>query len=284
MHPRSQISIFVITILFIYSFLFYFQLTLQLKLDFYSFYTSAIAYLKGVNPYKTTVIYFLPKPAIIPENLNPPFFLQLFSPLARMQFKMALLLWDVLSLCLGVIGALLCFYIISSQSYFKKNWFVFLFIYLAMYSTLINTSYGQLGGILLFFIITGYYFFLQKNDYLSGILWGIIISLKLFPALLFIYVLNQKRYRVFFIMCVICLLAFLWPLIIKGTIIYSLYFKMISNLIWHGGNWNASISGFLFRIIFPGKGYHNILFIKLAYLSIYLCHFINLVYKKNYSF
>ncbi|MBL7481506.1 glycosyltransferase family 87 protein [Legionella bononiensis] len=257
-------------ILFIYCMLFYYMRALQLRLDFYSFYASALAYLEGLVPYKTIVASFLPNPVVVPENLNPPFFLQLISPLARFNIKTASSLWFGISLISGIWGALLSLHLISPATYFKHHWLTYLFIYLAMYSTLMNTSYNQIGGILLFFVSVGYYFYLQQRDYWAGFLWGIIIAIKLFPALLFIFAFSQKRYTLIAVMLLTVLLACLWPLLARGPEIYALYFKMILNIPWQGGNWNASISGFLFRLFTLEYAHQHLFLIKIIYLCVSL--------------
>lgn len=244
--------------------------TLQLRLDFYSFYASASAYIEGLNPYKAIVASFLPNSVVIPENLNPPFFLQLISPLAQLNIKAASSLWFGISLISGIWGALLGLHLMSSPGFFKKNWLTYLCIYLAMYSTLMNTSYNQIGGILLFFVTVGYYFFLRQHDYWAGIFWGIIIAIKLFPALLFIFAFSQKRYKLIAVMLLTVLLACLWPLLAKGPEIYALYFKMIFNIQWQGGNWNASISGFLFRLFTLEFAHQHLFVIKIIYFFVFL--------------
>ncbi|KTD44829.1 glycosyltransferase family 87 protein [Legionella quateirensis] len=257
-------------ILFIYCMLFYYMRTLQLRLDFYSFYASVLAYLEGLNPYKAIIATFLPNSVVVPENLNPPFFLQLISPLAHLNIKTASSIWFGISLISGIWGALLSLHLISPTAYFNQHWLTYLCIYLAMYSTLMNTSYNQIGGILLFFVTAGYYFFLRHRDYWAGIFWGIIIAIKLFPALLFIFAFSQKRYKLMASMLLTVLLACLWPLLVRGPDIYVLYFKMILNIPWQGGNWNASISGFLFRLCTLDYARQHLFIIKIIYLCVSL--------------
>ena len=256
--------------LLMYGLLLYFLQLTQLRLDFSSFYAAALAYTHGTDPYKTLVTSYSIIPEKLPANLNPPFFLMLLSPLTHLNFKLASSLWFICSFILGNIGALLCFKISCSEDFFKKNWLLLLFIYLGMYSTLMNTVVGQIGGFLLFFIMAGYYFYLQRHDYLAGIFWGIIIAIKLFPALLFIFILSQKRYKALLITFISCLLAFLLPLIVKGKVIYSLYLSLLTRMLWFGDNWNGSLYGFLFRLFVDIKSYHNLALIKTIYPFLFI--------------
>jgi hypothetical protein len=255
--------------IFIYCLLFYFLQTSQLRLDFASFYSAAAAYAEGANPYTNLVASYLSTPTKLPANLNPPFFLQLLSPLTSLNFQLVSSIWYLCSFILGIIGALLSFKLSCSEDFFKKYKINLLFIYLGMYPTFINAGIGQVGSILLFFIMTGYYFYLQKQDYLAGTFWGFIIAIKLFPALLFLFVLSQKRYKVLIIMLMTCLLAFLLPCLVKGVAIYSLYFNMLPRVAWFGDNWNASLYGFLFRLFIDVKSLGNSWLIQCIYLVLF---------------
>ncbi len=257
-------------ILGIYGLLFYYLQTSQLRSDFATFYSSALAYSQGTDPYVNLIASYFAVPIKLTANLNPPFFLQLLVPLTYVNYQFAASLWFLCSLFLGIIGALLGFQLICTKEFFKKYWLTFLFIYLGMFSTLMNTGIGQVGAICSFFIIMGYYFYLRKYDYLVGIFWGFIISLKLFPALLFLFVLNQKRYKVFFIMLFCCAIAFLIPVWQKGITIYSIYFNMLSRVAWYGDNWNASLYGFLFRLFINMQSLHGIWLLKIIFLILFI--------------
>lgn len=256
--------------LLIYCLFFYFLITSQLRLDFSSFYSAAIAYTKGINPYQSLIASYFVIPVKLPANLNPPFFLQLMSPLAQLNYQLASSLWLICSIILGGIGALLSFKLTCSDDYFKKYWLALLFIYLGMFSTLMNTGAGQIGGVLLFFIMTGYYCYLRRLDSLAGIFWGVIIAIKLFPGLLFLFVFNQKRYKVFLVMLITCLLACLLPFLIKGAEVYSFYVKMLPYISWFGDNWNASLYGFIFRLFIDEKSSQNLVLIKITYLFFFI--------------
>ncbi|HBI21294.1 MAG TPA: hypothetical protein DDY37_01680 [Legionella sp.] len=122
-------------------------------------------------------------------------------------------------------------------------------LYLAFYPTIINTTIAQLGTVIAFFIVMGYYFYTKKRDVLAGVMWGIIIAMKFFPGLLFFYTVKQRRYRVMAIMALTLLVLSIMPGLVYGVKIYSHYFRMLSHLAWYGDNWNASINGFVFRVL-----------------------------------
>lgn len=70
---------------------------------------------------------------------------------------------------------------------FKKYWGHFILFYLAMYPTMINIIFGQLGNFLLFFIALGYYFFARKKrDCLAGFFGELSLLLSYFLPYFFL--------------------------------------------------------------------------------------------------
>jgi hypothetical protein len=256
-------------LLFIYSLLFYLQINLHLRIDFTSFYTAAIAYSSNLNPFQDLVPSFLPATKL-PANLNPPAFLQLISPIIHLHFITALSLWFILSLLLGISGTLISFYLSTTKEHFKKNWPMFILLYLAMYPTIMNSSIGQLGGLVLFLTMAGYYFFLRQKDFWSGLFWGCLIAIKLFPGLLFLFVLSQKRYKVFSIMLLCCVSLSLIPLLTKGESIYFLYTHLLSQVFWYGESWNGSLFGFLVRIFVNADTHQGMYYTQIVYYVLFV--------------
>ncbi|ASQ47161.1 glycosyltransferase family 87 protein [Legionella clemsonensis] len=231
-----------------YGVLFYFILTFQQGIDFASFYSSAQMLITGNNPYQTLVAHYLPVVKKLACNLNPPFVLMLFSPLAKLNYHSALAIWWIISLILSLIAARLVFKHAFSVHFYQQNWPNLYLLYLAFFGILMDRAITQLGALLVFCIILGYHFYSKKKDYLAGALWGFVIALKFFPALLFFYVCLQKRYQAFAIMLSVALLLSLLPLMVYGTQIYKDYLAMMPQVQWYGDNWNASVYGYLFRI------------------------------------
>jgi hypothetical protein len=118
-----------------------------------------------------------------------------------------------------------------------------------MYATLINTAIAQCGTILFFFLMLGYYCYKKNRPYLTGLFWGIIIAIKLFPALLFFYMMRQRRIKILIVMSVTVVILWLIPYELYGISIYKNYLHMLSLVRWYGDSWNASIYGFLFRTL-----------------------------------
>ncbi len=250
---RRYQQIGILVLLSFYGLLSYFIFKQYQRVDFSSFYLSSQALLHDENPYRNFFTTYLSSIKILPANLNPPFVLWVFKFLARLSYANALLVWFCFSLFLGIIGFIITVRYAFSSHFLQKNHANLYLLYFAFFSTLMNFVTQQFGCILLFLIMLGYYFYLNHRDYLAGLLWGIIIAMKLFPALLFFYVLKQDRKRVFVSMLVTFLIAVFLPVLVHGSVIYKQYFKMMSNVFWYGDDWNASIYGFIFRLFFGGE-------------------------------
>ncbi|KTD05982.1 hypothetical protein Lgra_2759 [Legionella gratiana] len=267
MSSRYQRICFSTALFSIYCVLLYFILTHHQKLDFSSFYSTVHALLQGENPYKNLTASYLPTNNQLSANLNPPIVLWLFNPLGYLSYSNALLVWSVLSLILGFLGAVIVFRYAFSAAFLQKNYLNVSLLYFAFFATLMNVTTLQLGTLLFFLIMVGYYFYLHHSDYLAGVFWGMIIAIKLFPALLFFYALKQKRFKVLGVMLITLVIAWLIPMWVYGGTIYKQYYAMMSGVFWYGDGWNASIYGFICRLFHCYGTEKHLLLIDVLYLS-----------------
>lgn len=239
----------ITALVILYSLLFYFIFTHAIRIDYTCFYSGSKALLQGQNPYQTLFTTYFPTVKKVSLNLNPPIVLMLFSPLSKQTYSASLMLWSVISFILGLIAMTVSFKLAFTPAFLKKNKPALYLLYFAFYPALINTAIGQLGTFIACFMMVGYAFYIKKWDVPAAVMWGVIIAMKLFPGLLFCYVLMQRRYKVASIMAATILTVSMIPWLVYGSSIYSNYFSMLSHLAWYGDNWNASINGFLFRIL-----------------------------------
>jgi alpha-1,2-mannosyltransferase len=249
----------------IYGLLFYCVLTYRYRLDFSSLYSACQALSKNDNPYQVFLSTYLPTIKQLPVNLNPPILFWLFSPFTYLNYHYAVALWSLLSLLLGIQSVHLVFQYAFSPSFLKKNAFYLYAMYLLFFATIVNTAIAQLGTLLLFFIMNGYHCYMTKRDWSAGIWWGLAISIKFFPGLLFIFVLLQKRLRVGLSMLLTFLLMSFIPLFFYGVKIYTHYLAILPHTLWYGDSWNASLYGMLFRLFGALDKAENILLIKFIY-------------------
>lgn len=245
----------VILIGLLYGLIFYFSLKLELRTDFTTFYTTANAFFTSHTPYQETKLTIWDSNINVGINLNPPFFLYLLQPLTKISFIPAFFLWQIGSLLLGLAGFLIALRIATAESgstppvsLLELYFWPITMSYLLFYPTLMNASFGQIANTLFFLIMAGYYCYLQRRDLLAGIFWGLAIAIKIFPGLLFVFVLHQRRYFVFAIMLLCNVTALSLPLLTHDAQIYTQYFEIIHHITWYGDTGNASLLGFLARV------------------------------------
>lgn len=231
----------------LYAVIIHLVLNFQIRIDFSPFYASSQALQHGHNPYVNLTAYFLPGTPLLPANLNPPLFLLLFSPLSHLNYETALSIWMVISLIMGLLGILIVIKLAFPRPFIRQYWAYLLSFNLLFYATVANTGIAQVGTPLLFFIMAGYLCYRHKHDTLAGVLWGFIIAIKFFPALLFFLVLSEKRYRVFGVMFLTVLVLSIVPWIVYGAALNQYYFSMLQRVLWYGDSWNASLYGFIIR-------------------------------------
>lgn len=261
---QSSFTIFMLVFLAImYAMVFYSIFTGKALTDYPPFYRSSLALGNG-NPYTMT--------QKIATNLNPPVFMLIIKPLTFFSYFPSLFLWMAISLTLGFIAAKIAFRIIFSEEFLQKNWINLYLIYFSFYPTLMDISIAQIGQIMFFFLIIGYDFYLKKKDRMAGLFWGIIISIKFFPALLFFYVYKQQRMEVFKVMLLTFFVCCLIPFLIYGSGIYFNYFTMVSKILWYGDSWNASLYGFLFRQLINTRIqiYHDLMPVEVLFLCLFI--------------
>ena len=277
---KSKWPILALLLIIFYIIIFYFVLTYKFPLDFSSLYYAGQNLIEGINPYSSLFANHLEQSRELPANLNPPFAILLFSPLNYLSFINALSFWSIFSFILGLIGAYISFKYAFSKSFIKKNWPYLYIFYLSFFATIIDTAIAQLGALILFLIMIGYHFYKKHNDYAAGLSWGIIISIKLFPALLFIYALIKKRYKICACIIIVFFLSWLIPFLIYGNTIFTKYFITLSKVDWYGDNWNGGVYGLISRF-FVDTNYNanNLIAAKITFCIIFFISMIFYIYK-----
>jgi Glycosyltransferase family 87 len=237
----------------VYALFFYHYFTKPYAIDFTSFYASRLALAAGFDPYTKILPEHMLLFTTIATNLNPPFFLWLVSPFTYLSYKLSFLIWSMLSFILGIWGVRLIIKLVGPKILPKQQAFYYL-IYCSIFPVFINTARGQVGALLLFLIIAGYYFFQHKRCYLAGFLWGTAVAIKFFPGLLILHALVQRRYRVTASILLTAAVFSIIPVIFYGIDIYLQYFTMLSKVDWYGDGWSCSLYGYIFRLFMDAQG------------------------------
>ncbi|MDP3558817.1 MAG: glycosyltransferase family 87 protein [Legionellaceae bacterium] len=267
-HKKRYTFMFGVLFCF-YTWLLYKVLDTNWKNDFFCFYNSAKNLLHHLNPY---VPYDIPgKFENMPINYNPPFTIITESILALFSRPVATALWILLSLGAVSIGYKIVLTLLPQKALSKKYpWFVFLCV-LSSTCVIKNALTGQMGNFLFLLLIAGYYFYQQKKDLPAGIFWGILTSLKFFPALLLIYSWQKNRARVAYIMLITIVVCSSFPYFIYGSAPYFQYIAALkTSVIVINASWNASILGLMARLTSPTS--------TLSYYSYYHVHNLDLLF------
>ncbi len=244
-------------------------------MDFCSFYSTGLALSRGDDPYQNLLTSYLPVVKKIASNLNPPIVLWIFHPLSMLHFHHALIIWVLLSMVFNLVGAKLAFPMAFSKVFLKQNQSNLYLLFFMMFAMLMGTSIAQLGGLLLCLTMAGYYCYEKKQDILAGIFWGLLFAMKLFPGLLLLFALKQKRHTVLITMILVFTLLWMIPGYVYGLDCYRQYFAMLNGIHYYGASWNGSLQGYVFRL-FDSR---ELLITAAGFITILCWYFINM--KKN---
>lgn len=224
--------------------------------DYNKFYASAQFALEGGSIYHpATAARFVPNgPAeegeILGPNLNPPFQTLLFLPLARLALPDFFLAWSLLSLALGVAGALLLARTAVPPGPERRAAEAgALLLLLCSYPTWLGVELGQLSLLLLALLAAAWAAQRAGREGLAGTILGVALSIKLFAGLFLLMLLVQRRWR-----ALLCALAGLLACnalaaAVLGASDYARYVEVLGAVTWLDRSWNASVTGFLERII-----------------------------------
>jgi len=157
-------------------------------IDFRVYYEASQDFLKGINPYQP--LYFQK----IPFNYPPSAFIFLL-PLVLFPLKVSQIIWLVLSF-LFLFG----FAWILFQLYIpRKEWWLKLLLtsfLLQNFPTKFTLVMGQANFLVLFLLITSFFFYLRQKSHLAGLFLGLATALKISPIFLIIFFLARKELKI----------------------------------------------------------------------------------------
>jgi hypothetical protein len=186
-------------------------------------------------------------------NLNPPFQTLLLLPFGWVEYSKAYWLWSLFSVVSGL-AAVRLIYGARRKCFSGKAWnfwlTVIFFFYFPTYTTV---HLGQFSLFIFFLLILAWSLTRQKKDLIAGILFGLLLSLKIFTGLFLLYFLLKKRWRLLGWYLGSFAFLSLLALGVFGSGTYLNYFSALKTVDWQAASWNASIFGFMTRI-FGGSG------------------------------
>jgi|GEM_PF-293016 len=197
--------------------------------DFAGYYTGSHLLLKGdytaaydmkalndhiaAAGYKTGLVSYAP---------FPPFTSLIFAPFTILPMGMAKLLFNLLSALLFLFTVARAIHQLSISRYFALVIPIIFFIPIVN-----NIFFGQAYLLLCSLLLEGFLAHQRRRLTLSSLLWGTAILLKLFPALLFLFLLFRRKYRALLYLSIACALLLTGSLLINGIHSWEYYIAHI---------------------------------------------------------
>ncbi|GAA4457683.1 hypothetical protein GCM10023092_24770 [Rurimicrobium arvi] len=152
----------------------------------------------------------------------PPFTSLVFAPFYAIPVATAKLLFSIISCICFVISLL------RAWRYFHIPVQALLLIPLVFFLPLVNNIFFGQSYLLLFcLLLEGFMAFRKDRPAVASVFWGVAILFKLFPAVLFFYLLSAKRMKHCLYLGVSCLLLFLLSLAVNGSAVWLFYLRDI---------------------------------------------------------
>jgi hypothetical protein len=186
--------------------------------DFAGYYTGSRFLLKGDFPgaydmqalndhiaaagYKAELVSYAP---------FPPFTSLIFAPLTLFPMTTAKFLFNFISASLFLLT------VARAIRYFGISRYFALVVPVIFFIPIINNIFfGQAYLLLCILLLEGFMAHQERRYWLSSLLWGIAIVFKLFPALIFAYLLFRRKYRSLIYLSMSCILLFTLSVLING--------------------------------------------------------------------
>jgi hypothetical protein len=201
----------------------------SIQMDFTAYYTAGKSLNNNLSPYVNHILTrwdLWDGIAAFKHSrfLYPPLVASLFQPLASLPYINAKYIWNFFNLlCYTACFALLAFIFLrndKSERYKKFNKILIAGILaFNFFPFLALLERGQIDCVTLLFILLGFSFFLKnsKNEFLSGVFFGIATLFKLYSFLLIPFFFVQKKYKVIYGYLTGVFILIVLTLLISGT-------------------------------------------------------------------
>lgn len=191
-------------------------------------------------------------------NLNPPFFVAITLPLAKLEFPKALSIWLGILLGFGISAFILAERALGpselSSPFRWPLWVLLCLVFLLAHPVFANFQLGQVGTVVTLGLVWCWRQMRLGRAISAGLGLGVLMGFKPFLGLFFIGLLLIRQWRA----AVACAAAGLGTVAI-GILVFgpaaSLdYLKALQEVRWHTNNWNASLMNPIFQIFGPTRG------------------------------
>ena len=231
----------------------------KLETDFQKLYQSQQLWQQDRSIYQPTYIKLLPTNSTTSEkslssvNLNSPLFNSLLIPLGYLPYTASVFVWEMISLLAGIVGILLVIKAVNLPLLplnYALAWILILLLYHPVY---VNLILGQVGLVLLPLFVIAWRYARNGKIIAAGLLLGILSALKPFFGLFIFYFFWRREHRGILAFVAAFITSIMVGLLCYGFQSYVEYYHVFSFVDWYAANWNASLFGFLQRIIAPPR-------------------------------
>ena len=186
---------------------------------------------------------------VLHPNLNPPFFSALLAPLSGLDYAVAYRVWSWLSLAAGVTAALLMERQTRAGPTSLARPLGAVALLLLYFPTLAAVIFGQVSLFLLLALVLAWRWLRDGREAGAGAALGLAAGVKLFVLLPLFFFLVRRRRRALAAAAVTGAGTLLIGLAAAGPDAYRSYLAAAAGVTWYAASWNASLLGFLSRIL-----------------------------------
>jgi len=158
------------------------------------------------------------------DNYHPPFTALLFLPFSFLHFPWAFMLWNVFSLLIYVGLVLL---LLQSYGLLTARWLRLSSVLLLWEPFTSSIFLGQLSVALSFAIIFSHLLLQIGRDRLAGVLLGLATLVKLYPGLILLYLVSQRRWRCSVVFVVTLISGLLMMILSMGSETLMYYIRNV---------------------------------------------------------
>ena len=153
---------------------------------------------------------------------NTPFIALFFVPLTLLPIGLSKLVFNIISISLFLVAIFRLF-----KHFQIKNIYLILLPLVFFIPLKNNLLFGQIYFLLFFLLSEGFLAYKKGNYKIMSLLWSIAIFLKVFPIILFAFLIIKKKYKASIFLFTICSFILLLLISINGYEVWLFYFTKV---------------------------------------------------------
>lgn len=213
--------------------------------DFSSYYYGSLAASAGENPYAGGKLFFTP-------FVYPPSLLLYMYPLTILPFQCAERVFTLCSMLAYVASLIILDRLFTRRHPLVLRIIGFGFLLATFFPAKFTFGMGQINSIVLLCMSLFLYFSNKRNELAAAIMLAVSLSLKLFPGILILFLVSQKKWKMLFLIA--CSLLCIGTITIFTTgpsVVWIFITSTLPHLLLSAKTdyYNQSIPGMIARLI-----------------------------------